>query len=145
MHIIEIILEGFKSYPTKTHLNCLDPQFNCVTGLNGSGKSNIIDAICFVLGITTLSHVRVSNLQELIYKRGNAGVTKAEVTLIFDNSDKKRSPPQLTTADRVIITRSVADGKSKYILNGRTETADKVKAMFMSIQLNVNNPHFMVM
>ena len=85
MHIIEIILEGFESYPTRATLNCLDPQFNCVTGLNGSGKSNIIDAICFVLGITTLSHVRVSNLQELIYKRGNAGVTKAEVILIFDN------------------------------------------------------------
>jgi structural maintenance of chromosome 2 len=39
----------------------------------------------------------------------------------------------------------VAEGKSKYVLNGRTETADKVKAMFMAIQLNVNNPHFMVM
>ena len=92
MHIIEICLDGFKSYSTRTVINMMDPQFNCITGLNGSGKSNIIDAICFVLGITTLSHVRVSNLQELIYKRGNAGITKAEVTLIFDNSDKKRSP-----------------------------------------------------
>lgn len=51
MHIIEIILDGFKSYSTRTVINMMDPQFNCITGLNGSGKSNVIDAICFVLGI----------------------------------------------------------------------------------------------
>jgi len=38
-------------------------------GLNGSGKSNILDAICFVLGITNLSQVRASNLQDLVYKQ----------------------------------------------------------------------------
>ena len=68
MHIIEIILDGFKSYPVRTSISNLDPQFNAITGLNGSGKSNIIDAICFLLGISSLQHVRVSNLQELIYK-----------------------------------------------------------------------------
>ena len=145
MWITEIVLEGFKSYPTRTVLTSFDSQFNCITGLNGSGKSNICDAICFVLGITTLSHVRVSNLQELIYKRGNAGVTRASVTFTFDNSDKKRSPPQLVASDRVIICRIVAEGKSKYTLNGRTETADKIKGMFMGMHLNVNNPHFLVM
>ena len=88
MHIIEIVLDGFKSYSTRTVISMLDPQFNCITGLNGSGKSNIIDAICFVLGIQSLSHVRVTNLQELIYKQGNAGITKATVTLVFDNSNK---------------------------------------------------------
>ena len=72
-------------------------------------------------------------------------MTKAEVTLIFDNHDKKRSPQQFLSCDKVIISRLVADGKSKYTLNGRTEAADKIKAMFMGIQLNVNNPHFMVM
>ena len=36
-----------------------DPSFNAITGLNGSGKSNILDSICFVLGITNLSAVRV--------------------------------------------------------------------------------------
>ena len=95
MFIIEITLEGFKSYPTRTTLPLFDAQFNCITGLNGSGKSNICDAICFVLGIQTLSHVRVSSLQELIYKRGNAGITRAQVTLTFDNSNKQQSPPQL--------------------------------------------------
>ena len=39
----------------------------------------------------------------------------------------------------------MAEGKSKYVLNGRVETADKIKQMFMSISLNVNNPHFLIM
>jgi len=104
-----------------------------VTGLNGSGKSNIIDAICFVLGISSLQHVRVSNLQELIYKQGNAGVNKASVTIIFDNSNKKTSPQTLIGEDKIVITRSIFDGKSKYVLNGKVETADKIKSLFMQV------------
>jgi structural maintenance of chromosome 2 len=49
--------------------------------------------------------VRVSNLQELIYKQGNAGVTKASVTIVFDNSNKKTSPPNLVGEDKIVITR----------------------------------------
>lgn len=89
MHIKEVVIDGFKSYATRTVLQGFDPQFNAITGLNGSGKSNILDAICFVLGISNLSQVRVSNLQELVYKQGQAGVTKASVTLVFSNVDKK--------------------------------------------------------
>lgn len=70
-----------------------DTQFNAITGLNGSGKSNILDAICFVLGISKLAHVRAENLQELIYKAGNSGVTKASVTIIFDNTNPAMKPP----------------------------------------------------
>jgi structural maintenance of chromosome 2 len=58
MHIKEIILNGFKSYSSYTSIKGFDPQFNAITGLNGSGKSNILDAICFVMGITTLKHIR---------------------------------------------------------------------------------------
>jgi structural maintenance of chromosome 2 len=57
MYIEEIILEGFKSYATRTVISGWDPEFNAITGLNGSGKSNILDAICFVLGITNLKQV----------------------------------------------------------------------------------------
>ena len=49
---------GFKSYPVRTQITGWDPSFNAITGLNGSGKSNILDAICFVLGITNMSSVR---------------------------------------------------------------------------------------
>ena len=55
MHIKTIIVDGFKSYATRTEIAGFDPEFNAITGLNGSGKSNILDAICFVLGISNLS------------------------------------------------------------------------------------------
>jgi len=58
MYIEEITLEGFKSYATRVTVPAFDPFFNAITGLNGSGKSNILDAICFVLGITNLSQAR---------------------------------------------------------------------------------------
>jgi structural maintenance of chromosome 2 len=55
----EIIIDGFKSYAHRTVVPDFDPLFNAITGLNGSGKSNILDAICFVLGISNLSQVQV--------------------------------------------------------------------------------------
>ena len=63
MYIKEIIIDGFKSYAQRTVISGFDPQFNAITGLNGSGKSNILDSICFVLGITNLTCVRAHNLQ----------------------------------------------------------------------------------
>ena len=56
--LTEVVLDGFKSYGTRTVVTGFDTHFNAITGLNGSGKSNILDGICFVLGITNLTHVR---------------------------------------------------------------------------------------
>lgn len=145
MHIKEIIIDGFKSYSVKTSIPGFDRHFNAITGLNGSGKSNILDAICFVLGITSLSNVRASNLQELIYKYGNAGINKASVTIIFDNMDKKYSPIGCEDYEEIIVTRTIYQGKSKYYLNGYTATQDNIKSLFQSVQLNINNPHFLIM
>ena len=58
MFIEEICIEGFKSYAQRTVVPNFDPCFNAITGLNGTGKSNILDSICFVLGITNLSQAR---------------------------------------------------------------------------------------
>lgn len=57
MYIKSVIIDGFKSYGKRTEVNGFDPKFNAITGLNGTGKSNILDSICFVLGITNLGHV----------------------------------------------------------------------------------------
>ena len=107
MHIKEICLEGFKSYATRTVVPGFDPFFNAITGLNGSGKSNILDSICFVLGITNLQQVRAANLQELVYKQGQAGVTKATVSILFDNSDRSRSPLGYEDCPEITVTRQV--------------------------------------
>jgi structural maintenance of chromosome 2 len=85
-----------------------DHEFNAITGLNGSGKSNILDAICFVLGISNLSQVRAASLQDLIYKQGQAGITKATVTLIFNNSDPKTSPVGQELCETIAVSRQVS-------------------------------------
>ena len=66
MHIKEVVIDGFKSYAQRTVVSGFDESFNAITGLNGSGKSNILDSICFVLGISNLSQVR---------RGGGAGTT----------------------------------------------------------------------
>lgn len=52
MKIKELIIEGFKSYATKTVLKDFDTQFNALTGENGTGKSNILEAIFFAIGFS---------------------------------------------------------------------------------------------
>jgi len=146
MHIKEIIIDGFKSYLKRTKISGFDASFNAITGPNGTGKSNILDAICFVLGITNLSQVRAKTLQELVYKNGQAGITKASVSIIFDNEDKKQSPIGYENFNEIIVTRTVViGGKNKYSINGAPVLANKISNLFMSVQLNVNNPHFLIM
>lgn len=55
--------EAILCYFNELILHDRDESFNSITGLNGSGKSNILDAICFVLGITNMQTVRAQNLQ----------------------------------------------------------------------------------
>jgi len=107
MYIQEIIIDGFKSYAQKTVVSGFDPQFNAITGLNGTGKSNILDSICFVLGISNLTQVRVGNLQELVYKQGQAGVTKATVSVVFNNADPASSPVGYESHKQITVTRQV--------------------------------------
>lgn len=130
----------------RTVISGWDESFNSITGLNGSGKSNILDAICFVLGITNMSTVRAQNLQDLIYKRGQAGVTKASVTIVFDNRDKKRSPIGFDDYATISVTRQIVlGGTTKYLINGHRAQQQTVQNLFQSVQLNINNPNFLIM
>ena len=146
MHIKEVIIDGFKSYSERTVIQDWDEQFNCITGLNGSGKSNILDAICFVLGITSMVTVRVRNQQDLIYKRGQAGITRASVSIIFDNTDELNSPQELKNTPVITITRQIVmGGASKYLVNGHRAQQSQVQSLFREVHLNVNNPNFLIM
>ncbi|RKP13837.1 hypothetical protein BJ684DRAFT_1065, partial [Piptocephalis cylindrospora] len=146
MRVAELIIDGFKSYAVRTHITGWDAEFNAITGLNGSGKSNILDAICFVLGIKNLSNVRVSNLNELVYKRGQAGINKASVTIVFDNSNREKSPIGYEQFPQISVTRQlIVGGRNKYLINGHTAQQHAVETFFQSVQLNVNNPHFLIM
>ncbi|KAF2098739.1 RecF/RecN/SMC protein [Rhizodiscina lignyota] len=146
MRVIEVIIDGFKSYAVRTVISGWDESFNSITGLNGSGKSNILDSICFVLGITNMSTVRAQNLQDLIYKRGQAGVTKASVTIVFDNKDKSKSPIGFEEYAQISVTRQIVlGGTSKYLINGHRAQQQTVQNLFQSVQLNINNPNFLIM
>ncbi|OCU00726.1 structural maintenance of chromosomes protein 2 isoform X1 [Xenopus laevis] len=146
MHVKSIIIDGFKSYAQRTEINGFDPLFNAITGLNGSGKSNILDSICFLLGISNLTQVRASNLQDLVYKNGQAGITKATVSITFDNYDKKQSPLGFEAHDEITVTRQVViGGRNKYLINGVNANNTRVQDLFCSVGLNVNNPHFLIM
>ncbi|CAF4199550.1 unnamed protein product [Rotaria sp. Silwood2] len=145
MHIREIVLEGFKSYATRTTVGPFDEHFNAITGLNGSGKSNILDSICFVMGITSLSQVRAQALSDFIYKQGTAGVTRASVSIMFDNRNKEQAPDGYKMFDELTVTRIVESNKSKYLLNGKNATQSAIHDLFKSVSLNVNNPRFLIL
>ena len=69
MYVEEVCIDGFKSYAQRTIVPQFDQYFNAITGLNGSGKSNILDSICFVLGITNLSQVLLLHAKRRIRSR----------------------------------------------------------------------------
>ena len=82
----------------------------------------------------------------MVYKQGQAGVNKATVSIIFNNDDSANSPVGFEQCPEVTVTRQVLlGGKSKYLINGRNAPANAVQNLFHSVQLNVNNPHFLIM
>lgn len=90
--------------------------------------------------------MRATSLQDLVYKSGQAGIKKASVTILFDNGDKNSSPMGYEEYDEIIITRQVViGGSNKYMINGRNVPNKRVQDLFCSVQLNVNNPHFLIM
>ncbi|RMY62029.1 hypothetical protein D0865_00668 [Hortaea werneckii] len=147
MRITELIIDGFKSYAVRTVIGGWDATFNAITGLNGSGKSNILDSICFCLGIGRFELLRANGgASDLIYKRGQAGITKASVTLVFDNSDKSKSPIGFEDYATISVTRQIVlGGTSKYLINGHRAQQQTVQNLFQSVQLNINNPNFLIM
>lgn len=93
-----------------------------------------------------MSTVRAQNLQDLIYKRGQAGVTKASVTIVFDNSDKSTSPIGFEEYGQISVTRQIVmGGTSKYLINGHRAQQTTVQNLFQSVGLNINNPNFIIM
>ncbi|KAK2198365.1 bifunctional SMCs flexible hinge superfamily/Smc2 [Babesia duncani] len=147
MHIDYIILDGFKSYSSRTTIGPLDPHFNAVTGLNGSGKSNVLDSLCFALGIADLSCVRANKLDDLIYKQGQAGITKATVTMVLNNRNQSTTLPEAyRKLPEITITRQIAiGGRNRYFINSHPSTPKAIADFFQAVGLNVNNPRFLIM
>jgi structural maintenance of chromosome 2 len=93
-----------------------------------------------------MTTVRAQNLQDLIYKRGQAGVNKASVTIIFDNSDKSKSPVGHEKFDKISISRQIfMGGTSKYFIDGHRAQQHSVHTLLQSVGLNINSANFLIM
>lgn len=119
-HIKRIEVKGFKSFGPQTVKVALDKGFTAITGPNGSGKTNILDALLFALGELSTRRLRAENAAKLIFhgseKAGLERAKMAKVIIQFDNSDGRMAVDTST----VTVSREVyRNGQSVYRLNGR--------------------------
>ena len=119
MRLSTIKLSGFKSFvdPTTVHL---PTNMTGIVGPNGCGKSNIIDAIRWVMGESAASRLRGDSLTDVIFSGSSARkpVSQASVELIFDNSDHTITG-EYAAFNEISVKRTVSrDGQSGYYLNG---------------------------
>ncbi len=119
-YIKKIELKGFKSFGPQTIRVNLDKGFTAITGPNGSGKTNIMDACLFALGELSTRRMRAENAAKLIFhgseKAGLERARRAKVIIQFDNSDGVMPVDTIT----VTVSREVfRNGQSVYRLNGR--------------------------
>jgi chromosome segregation protein len=119
MRLSTIKLSGFKSFVDPTTLH-LPTNMTGVVGPNGCGKSNIIDAIRWVMGESAASRLRGDSLTDVIFSGSSARkpVSQATVELVFDNSDHTITG-EYAAFNEISVKRTVSrDGASGYYLNG---------------------------
>lgn len=129
MRLIHIKLAGFKSFVDPTHIP-VPGQLVGVVGPNGCGKSNVIDAIRWVLGESSAKQLRGENMQDVIFNGSGdrKPVGRASVELIFDNSLGKAAGAWSAYAEISVKRVIERDGESSYFLNNlhvrRRDVAD---------------------
>src|SRR5256886_496433 len=135
MRIKQIELNGFKSFMERTILE-LPPGVTAIVGPNGCGKSNIVDAIRWVLGEQSPRHLRGEAMEDVIFtgntENGPLGMAEVALLLERDEADFARSgeasaddeaaadglPPELATASEILVSRRYfRSGESEYFIN----------------------------
>ncbi len=119
MRLDKIKIAGFKSFvdPTTVHITS---NLTGVVGPNGCGKSNIIDAVRWVMGESSAKHLRGESMADVIFNgsSGRKPVGQATIELVFDNADGTLGG-QYAAFSEISIKRQVTrDGLSQYFLNG---------------------------
>ncbi len=115
MNFKEIRLVGFKSFADKTSVN-FDDGVTCIVGPNGCGKSNVADAVRWVLGEQSAKNLRGASMQDVIFNGTDLRrpLSYCEVTLVFDNSEKMFD---VEYAEVAMTRRLYRSGESEYLLN----------------------------
>ncbi|MCD9030155.1 chromosome segregation protein SMC [Luteimonas sp. Y-2-2-4F] len=136
MRLSTIKLAGFKSFVDPTTLH-LPTNMTGVVGPNGCGKSNIIDAVRWVMGESTASRLRGDSLTDVIFSGSTARkpVSQAMVELVFDNADHTITG-EYASFNEISVKRTVSrDGQSAYYLNGTKVRRRDITDLFLGTGL----------
>lgn len=129
MFLRNVTMQGFKSFANRTKIE-LDKTTTAIVGPNGSGKSNITDAITWVLGETSVKNLRGSKMEDVIFSGTDSKkpLGMAEVTIVFDNSDKALKLPY----NEVSVTRRMYRSlESEFLINNKKCRLKDIKELFM--------------
>jgi chromosome segregation protein len=127
-------LSGFKSFVDPTEL-MIEPGMTGVVGPNGCGKSNLIEALRWVMGETSAKKMRGSGMDDVIFNGTTTRPARnlAEVTLSLDNAERQ-APAAYNDTDEIEVTRRIQrEHGSTYLINGQEVRAKDVQLLFADL------------
>ena len=131
MQFTKLKLSGFKSFVEPTEL-WIEPGMTGVVGPNGCGKSNLVEALRWVMGETSAKQMRGGGMEDVIFGGTDRRPPRniAEVVLSLDNAERD-APPQYNTGDEIDVSRRIERGNgSNYRVNGNDVRARDVQTLF---------------
>ncbi len=135
MQLDKIVLNGFKSFADKTEFNISCP-ITAIVGPNGCGKSNVVDAVKWVLGNQSPKSLRSGHMSDVIFSGSSSRKASgmAEVSLIF--TDVAGMGIEQSTLE--ICRRLYRSGESEYLINNKVCRLRDIREMFMDTGVGVN-------
>jgi len=133
MRLEKIVLNGFKSFADKTDF-VFDSSITAIVGPNGCGKSNVVDAVKWVLGEQSVKSLRSGQMADVIFSGSSSRkpLGAAEVTLFISNPDGTGVRQLPIEADEVQISRKIyKSGESEYRINNRICRLKDIRELFM--------------
>ncbi len=141
MKLTRLKLVGFKSFvdPTEFHI---EPGLTGVVGPNGCGKSNLVEALRWVMGESSYKSLRASGMDDVIFAGSASRPSRntAEVALVIDNRSRT-APAAFNDADHLDVSRRIErDEGSTYRVNGREVRARDVQLLFADASTGARSP-----
>ncbi len=141
MKFSRLRLSGFKSFVEPTELH-IEPGLTGIVGPNGCGKSNLLEALRWVMGENSFKNMRGTGMEDVIFAGTNTRPARnhAEVTLIMDNSDRT-GPAAYNGDDSIEVIRRIEKDKgSNYKINAKDARARDVQLLFADASTGSHSP-----
>ncbi len=141
MKLTRLRLIGFKSFVEPTDF-LIEPGLTGVVGPNGCGKSNLVEALRWVMGESSFKSMRASSMDEVIFSGSTSrpGRNNAEVAISVDNSDRS-APAAFNDDDALEVARRIErEAGSTYRINGRDVRARDVQILFADASTGARSP-----